>query len=196
MSADLRFDAARHEYTLGSRRVIHVTEVLGHFDEGIARAKANHAEAVLAAGDLGTAVHVACELDDRGVLDEASVDQVVGVRLEQWRKFRREKGFVPVLIEARVYHRAYDYAGTLDRMGALDGCRSLIDLKSGVVSRLAGPQTGAYKLAHEAGGGAPVERRFSLHLTEDRYFLVPHADPQDGTVFLSMLNTYKWLKAG
>lgn len=196
MSAgDLLFDPGRHRYTIGGREVVHVTAVLEHFDEEIQRLKRQSPDVIAAAGDLGTAVHVACELDDRGVLDEGTVEEIVGKRLEQWRKFRREKGFVPVLIEARVYHPVYQYAGTLDRMGALDGCRSLIDIKSGAVSRFAGPQTGAYRAAHEAMGGAPVEKRYSLHLTEDRYFLVPHNDVQDGTVFLSMLNCYRWLKA-
>ncbi len=194
--ADLHFDAARHEYSVGGRRVPGVTLVLEYFDAEMQRLKRQQGETILAAGDLGTAVHTACELDDRGVLDEATVESVVGARLEQWRKFRRDKVFVPVLIEARVYHPIYRFAGTLDRMGALDGCRSLIDLKSGAVSRFAGPQTGAYRLAHEAGGGAPVDRRYSLHLTEDRYFLVPHSDPQDGNVFICMLGAYNWLTAG
>lgn len=193
--AELTFDPVRHEYRYGGRIVPGVTSVLEYFDPEMQRLKRERPEAIAAAGDLGTAVHVACELDDNGVLDEGTVESVVGARLEQWRKFRRDKAFVPVLVEERVYHRAYAYAGTLDTMGALDGCRSLLDRKTGVQSRFAGPQTGAYKLAWESAGGAPVERRYSIHLTEDRYFLVPHVDPQDGTVFLSMLNSWRWLTA-
>lgn len=193
----LTFDEARHEYRYGGRLVPGVTSVLEFFDHDLQRAKRANPEAFQNAADLGTAVHLACDYYDRGVeIDEATLAPVVGARLEQWKKFRRDKAFVPILVEEKVYHPVYDYAGKLDRLGALDGRRSLLDIKSGAVSRFAQLQTAAYSAAHQAMGGAKVEQRLCVHLDDDRYWLVPHRDPQDATVFVSMVNAWRWLTAG
>src|SRR5690606_18835965 len=97
---------------------------------------------------IGQHVHAACHYDDEGDLDEATVHPDVRPYLEGWRLFRREMGFVPLLLETRVYHPIYRYAGTLDRFGLLEhqsGVYVLVDIKTGDPEAAAAAlQTAAY----------------------------------------------------
>lgn len=71
--------------------------------------------------DRGSMVHLATAYDDRGELDEESLDPVIAPYLEAWRKFRKESGFGPEKIEVPMQSTAYRYAGTPDRIGELPG---------------------------------------------------------------------------
>jgi hypothetical protein len=68
---------------------------------------------------LGTAVHKATELEDKGVIDQYELDLATVPYLEAYRRFKEESGFVPTAIEGRVYHPKFHYAGTFDRIGIL-----------------------------------------------------------------------------
>lgn len=193
----VQFDPAAHRYTVAGRHVINVTSVLSFYN-----AELDHVapEMLERARELGTYVHKACELDDLSTLNEAELDPLLEPYLRAWRRFKVDTGFECLAIEERVYHRLYDYAGTLDRrarLPRLDRYRWLLDVKSGAKSRWAGPQTGAYAQAHEAMGGEPIERRAAIYLHDDgTYDLQPHRDPNDRTTFLSALTLYRWLTAG
>lgn len=79
----------------------------------------------------GTAVHRACELYDRGTLDEASVDPEIAPRLEAWKKFRSDFGGEIAMNERRLASKKYQFAGTVDRVFAKGGKLILVDLKNG-----------------------------------------------------------------
>jgi hypothetical protein len=146
--------------------------------------------ALLAAQERGTRVHAATALDDLGTLDEGSIEPDELGYLEAWRKFRRALDFRPTLIEHRVYCARHRYAGTLDRIGTMRGKRGLIDIKSGVRTRAAGPQTAAYANCVPRSKTIP---RYAVYLQSDGKFdLVPLRDHQDLYVFLAALKLYYW----
>jgi hypothetical protein len=154
---------------------------------------------------LGSAVHHATALDDLGVLDEASLDEAVGVRLEGWRRYRAESGFTPLpgCIERIVWHPSIGFCGTLDRIGTLRGGTALIDVKTASASTGldAGPQTAAYLSAARA---SMPERelparvvRGSVHLTDDgRGLYVPHTNGRDWNAFLAALELWNFAQKG
>lgn len=124
-SPELQLDEATHTYMLGGRRLPSVTEILvgagiidtQWFDE--------------TSRWRGSAVHLACQFDDEGELDEERLDPQLAGYLAAYRKFKRETGFVPQVIEEPVFHPAMGYAGTPDRIGQIGEVSCLIDLKTG-----------------------------------------------------------------
>ncbi len=133
------FDAGRHLYLLDGRPIPSVTQVIG--ESGVVDYSFCAPEHLL----RGTYVHQACQFYDEGCLDEESVDPAIRPYLDAYILFRREAGFIPDLIERRLYyaqfqgvwhgwHPTLKYAGTLDRTGTLANHpgKWLIDLKSGV----------------------------------------------------------------
>lgn len=143
MPGVLTFDEAAHAYALDGAPMLSVTQVL----EGVgiidySGLPEHIRERALA---RGRAVHVATHYDDEGALDEATVAPGVTGYLEAWRRFRRESGFVPELIEHRGFHQQYPYAGTLDRTGRLaNGSEVLLDIKSGTAEWWVRVQLAAY----------------------------------------------------
>jgi hypothetical protein len=189
----LTFDPARHRYFYNGRPVPNVTRILesaGMLDFGGASF-----EAMQNARELGTLVHETVALDNVGRLDMDSVDEDIVGYLIGWRRFRRETGFVPRLVERRVYHASFRYAGTLDAEGELRACSAaLVDIKSGSKQRATGPQTAAYDAAlmseYKANG---KRKRFGVYLTPDgRYDLVPYDDREDFAVFMAALSLFNW----
>lgn len=197
LAADIQFDAATHRYTVGGLRLPSVTEVLDPLLEldGIPRA------VLKAAGEFGTHVHMACDLYDRGVLDEPALDPHLAPYLAAWKIFLRETGAEVIATEARVAHPKLRYAGTLDKIvrWTRRGRHELvqIDIKSGEVPRTVGPQTAAYNEAAIQTGviTGPIPR-FALQLRGDAtYRLLAQKSPTDWSIFLSALNLHHWRKA-
>lgn len=198
--AVLQFDAARHIYALGARRLPSVTMILHSITEQEYRAV--RADVMEAARQLGHAVHALIELECAGTLDEDALNDSLKPYLAMWRQFCAQSGFEPLVIEQRVHSARYGFAGTLDLYGRLNGRLALIDAKRcAKVPRSAGPQTAAYEIAVReclpvfASGIAvqPIDR-FALHLTPDRWQLVPFRDPNDARVFLSALTLHNFME--
>jgi hypothetical protein len=122
-----RFEPKDHRYFLGDRELPSVTRILSAAFPWEGPADDFYR-------DRGTAVHLACELDDLELLDEMSMDDEIWPYLEAWRSFRKTSGFVadPDGIERRRYHSSLFYAGTIDRVGRLrSGRKIVIDIKTG-----------------------------------------------------------------
>jgi hypothetical protein len=178
----LQFDAEQHRYFLGDRELPSVTAVLGLLErfEGVPAATLE------AAREFGVHVHLACDLDNRGLLDEASLDPALAPYLVGWRKYRAESGIALLGSEVRLYDERLGYAGTCDVVGELNGQRAVIDIKSGAVPRTVGAQTAAY--AHALG----VRRRYCVQLLPNDYRATALKDPADWSVFVSCLNILNW----
>lgn len=191
----LQFDQAQHQYTLDGRRLPSVTEVLApitaHEYRGVDR------ETMDRAALLGKAVHKLIELDIVRTLDEDALDDALRPYLAQWRQFRDQSGFHAHFSEERMYSSKYGYAGTMDLFGTLNRKFTLIDLKrTASVPRTAGPQTAAYvQMIRENSFDLPANiDRFALHLTPERWRLVPFNDPNDLRVFLAALTLHNYLE--
>ena len=142
---DVVFRKADHTYWLGDRQVPNVTSILDRF----AQDYAGIPEWILEpARDRGRAVHLVTAYDDQGVLVEDALHPYLVPYLQAWRRFRHDTKFESILIEEKVFSERYFYAGTLDRVGLLDGSKVVLDIKTGNALRATvGPQCAAYEEA-------------------------------------------------
>ncbi len=183
----LAFDQGTHTYRLDGKVVPSVTQVLEclHDWSRVPR------DLLEAKRQLGTAVHIACELDDANDLVEESVHESVRGYLEGYRKFKREMRPEVLAVETKVANHAMHYAGTLDRVLGVDGIKWLVDLKSCTqVHAPVGPQTAAYLAAL---GDPSITRRAALQLKPDgTYKFHPLNDPSDIAVFMACLTVHRF----
>jgi hypothetical protein len=187
---NIEFNEERHEYRVNGLIVPSVTQALSAV--GLPDLSRVPADLLEWKAELGKAVHKATELDDLGTLDEDNLDPVIVPYLEAYRKFKRESGFAPMLIEEQVYHPVYGYAGTYDRIGPMGKYDLvLIDFKSGLIDpKCVGPQTASYK---ECKSNLKIEARYALKLNKDTsYKLIPLTNKMDFQIFLNALNIWKW----
>jgi hypothetical protein len=188
----LTFDDERHVYRWNGDIVPGVTSVLDRLSnfEFVSAADLERAR------KLGSAVHTATELDDRGDLDEATVSPVVEPYLAAYRKFRAEVAPKWERIEERVFHPLHGYAGTLDRVGDVLRKRALLDIKSGVPNPVVRLQTAAYLEAWccNRTDSPSHYSRFALYLRADGTYSLREVvnGRNDFRVFLSALNLYQW----
>lgn len=184
MSAGLPLlDEARHRYTLNGVVVPGVSEILAP----LVQLRRVDPQVLRAAADFGRAVHRACELDDRGTLDEQALDAPLLPYLAAWRAFSRDHRVAWSLIEARVYQPQWGYAGTVDRYGRVGGCEAVVDLKSGAAFYPSvGPQLAAYaKAIPEAS--TFTQRIGVLLRPSGHYQLQMYTDARDWAVFASLV---------
>ena len=180
--AELVFNADMHTYTLGGRVLPSVTQVLSVLDqyEGVPPS------VLEAAREFGQHVHAACDLDNRGVLDEDALDPALAPYLAGWRKYRADSGLVIVESELRLHDARLGYAGTCDVLGELRGQQVVIDIKSGLVPKTVGAQCAAY--AH----ALKVRRRYCVQLLPNDYRVHALTDASDFSLFISCLNITNW----
>lgn len=186
----LTFDADRHEYRFNGVVVPSVTQILAP----LSNFEFVNPEVLAAAQAFGTAVHRACELDDLHQLDEDALDENLMPYLQGWRMFMTEHACRWEAVELRVYHHAMGYAGTLDRVGYVDGDRSMVDIKSG--ARLfpsTGPQTAAYAQAY-APLAARSFKRYAVRLYPNGYELKQYTSPTDWATFASLITLQTFCK--
>lgn len=182
----LTFDEASHTYYFGGQVVPGVTSILSPLTD-FSRVP----PAVLeAASQFGKAVHLACELDDLGTLDEASLDPALTPYLYAWRMFSAEHSVEWEQIELPIYHTALRYAGTPDRIGKVNGMRAVVDIKSTAqLYPSVGPQLAAYASA----SNEQYAKRIGVQLKSDgTYVAKTYDDPTDFPVFASLLTVRNW----
>lgn len=178
----LTFDPIKHEYRWNGAVVPSVTQVL----QPLMSMEFVDADVLRRAQDFGTAVHLACELHDKGTLDESALDPHLLPYLRGWRNFTREHHVVWDLIEERVFHPTLRYAGTLDRRGNVDGYPSMVDIKSGTsLYPSVGPQLAAY--THASSPTPAAYRRYAVRLYPDGYELKQYTSPMDWPCFASLI---------
>ena len=187
----LTFDESSHEYRMHGKVVPSVTQILGVLSDfsGVP-------EHILeSARDRGTATHIACHLDDRGILDKESLSDEIIPRLSAWRKFKMDYPFEVIQSETPVYHPIYGYAGTPDRgiilADTLD--EVVVDIKTGPISSPIGMQIAAYKDAMVNNNVISRDaQRWSVHLGADgKYKIKKWEDASDFTDFLAVLRTMR-----
>jgi hypothetical protein len=136
----------------------------------------------------GTYVHKACELSDLGELEEAELDPVLIPYVSAWQKFMKESGFQITEMEIRIVSPEYQFTGKPDRIGILNGCPAIIDLKTGALQPWTALQLAGYEILKRS-----PHKRFGVQLKDDgNYKLTEFKDRQDRGVFLAALACYQW----
>ncbi len=191
----LTFDDESHAYALDGRPVPSVTTILSRAGlinyEFIPKDKR---EFYLTRGSY---VHYATELLDDGDLDWDSLDPDIEPHVRAYAQFKKDTGFQPEMIEFKSYNDSMWYAGTLDRVGMLNGKRVIVDFKSGAVGKWTAIQVcGGY--ANMKGVGA-VSAGYGLELnSEGKYKLSePWTDFVGAQrVFVAALTIHRWKEMG
>lgn len=184
----LTFDDASHTYFWQGKTVPGVTSILStlHNFDGVPPEILGLAQA------RGTAVHLACEYHDRGVLDESSLDESIVGYVEAWKLFLAEMCPTWTHIEARCFHPALRYAGTVDRVGVIRAKEYVLDIKTSVASHnVWGVQTAAYAQAL----AKPNAHRATVQLRSDgTYRFIEWPSKSDWPVFVSLLTIRNFLE--
>jgi hypothetical protein len=176
-------DEASHTYSVGGLKVPGVTSIL----QPLSNLQFVDPDVLRAAADFGTAVHLACELDDKGELDEESLDPALAPYLLAWRRFCKDHEVKWVLIEEVVHNPLMGYAGKLDRYGEVSGAEAVVDLKSSAaLYPTVGPQLAAYAKALPNAG--PLVQRIGVLLRPDGHYQThKYTSPTDWAVFASLI---------
>jgi len=198
----IEFDAFTHTYKVDGLVVPSVTQVLAILEDW---SRVNR-EALTAAGEFGTHVHIACDLDNKGILNEGELDPELLPYLNGWRRFLDESGAHVITGELRVASRSHRYAGTLDALIEWRGAICVVDIKTGAtVTQIAGPQLAAYEVAYnellatatavKPEPGHRARKRFVVQLAADSYRVHEMKNRTDWTVFQSALNCWRFKNA-
>lgn len=187
----LRFYDEGHVYELDGKPIPSVSEILRY----MSREVYGDIERYLLeqAAERGTAVHLATQqLDESG---ECAIECRWEGYLQAYAQFRRQHRVEWRYIEKPLAHRRLWYAGTIDRVGLLDGEMTVLDIKTNrtVKKPLVKAQLNGYRLLCMANRLPRVLRLCCLQLQETgRYRLYDVAiDPSE---FRACLLLHKAMK--
>lgn len=198
----IEFDACTHTYKIDGMVVPSVTQVLSILEDW---SQVDH-PTLSAAAEFGTHVHIACDLDNKGILNEGELDPSLLPYLSSWRRFVGESEVHVITGELQVASRVHRYAGTLDALIEWRGAICVLDIKTGAtVPHTAGPQLAAYELAYNESfetatairlaPGKRARKRFVVQLNADSYRVHEMKNRTDWTVFQSALNCWRFKHA-
>ena len=201
--AEFTFDVASHTYMLDGARLPSVTEIIRPIRQDFSMIGADVLEAKRA---LGTAVHMACEFDDLGELDDAETDSKIMGYVSAWRKFRDDTQSSVELNEQKLFHPYLKFAGTIDRVAFLrtdeDSKESLwlLDIKTSAEPHPSyGVQLSGYSILYGATIGEKYDceiKRASVHLRADgSYKFHRYTNPNDEAVFYACRSLIAWKEA-
>lgn len=130
---DLKFDEPSHTYTFGAKRLPSVTEIVRFAYPDAFAAIPEKDKAFYFA--RGSGVHKLTEDVENGIDGQFTYDPEVELYREGHARFLRETGFkaLPGGIEVRVKNLELGYAGTVDRIGTIQGNVVLLDYKTSSV---------------------------------------------------------------
>jgi len=139
--------------------------------------------------DRGTALHAAAQFLDEGDLDWKTVDPTVLPRLRQYQRFLDEVKPTILAIEEEVTNAALQYVGHLDRRVIINGDEGILDLKSAFKAPWQSLQISLYSNCFSR----PM-KRWTLHLSDERYQLIEHTDRRDWAVAKAAITIAAWRK--
>jgi len=206
---DFYFDSESHEYFFRGKAIPSVTQVLQ--GEGVIDTTWFSEEGA----NRGTAIHRLTETYDNDLPCDVEDLKKYKPYLDAYISFVEESGFRVLCCEQSVCSAKLQYAGTLDRLGIINGTWSVLDIKTGSYQKWWGLQTSAYLYAlleslnmsfmsslevdfsgliKEIG----LVKRFSLELRKNgTYGLREHSYEDDFREFFFHLKNYqKKLKMG
>lgn len=193
------FNPTNHTYRLDGFSVPSVTAVLAPIDDLSSPSLAQYLEI---ARQRGTDVHAATERHDllTRFADKNGAwhpeNPTVAPYLDAWKSFLADTQFEIHAVEQVVASKRHRYAGTLDRLGVLNGRRVVIDIKTGATLKpVMGIQLAAYQAAVNEGKPRDEQYpyRFICQLRKDgSYKLQEYKDKADFTVFLALLTIHQW----
>lgn len=176
--AQLLFFDEGHEYVEGDRELASVSEVIRFITREV-YSTVIQAKMDMAA-DRGSRVHKVLEALDK--YGEVEADDDIIDYAKAYLQFRKEHEVSWEVIELPISHSSLDVAGTLDRVGMIDGEFTIVDLKTSyaINKPLVTAQLNFYRMIWESKNDKPIDKLYVLHLHKDgTYKLVPVVQSDD-----------------
>ena len=180
----IKYNDSDHTYWQGNIRLPSVTEILK--DEGFIDSTWFDDWSCT----RGTYVHRAIELYNSGELLESDLDERLVPYLDAWRRFKKDVQIQIIASEKIVYSPIFQYAGRLDILCEINGEKSIIDLKSGVVDSATALQLAGYAITFENYYGI---RRYGLSLRNGKATIIPFNNPKDFEIWKALVAIH-WYK--
>lgn len=185
----LTFEPGSHIYRMDGIIIPSVTQILAPLSDfsGVP------ADVLQAASEFGTAVHRACELHDRRVLEEKTLDPALFPYLNAWKEFCFDFDAQWAMIESAVYHPTLRYCGQLDRFGKLGKDKYVVDIKTTAeLYPTVGPQLAAYRMALPEDMRERCMRMAVQLKADGTYATRTYVDQNDWPVFASLITLRNW----
>lgn len=162
--ATLLFFDTDHRYTLDGEELPSVSELCRFLSREIYGTVAQYT--LDRAAERGSEVHRICQALD--LYGKADVPDDVLPYVQAYVQFRKDHSVNWDAVEKAMHHPEQRYAGTLDRVGTIDGKRCIVDLKTSyqVQKPLAVAQLNLYRRMVEYQGES-VDSLYILHLKKD-----------------------------
>lgn len=169
MARILSFNEDAHEYQINGEVIPSVSEVIRFISREV---YGDVVQSVLDnAADRGTRVHKATQMLD--VVHDVECDEDIVPYVQAYVQFLRDHKPKWELIERSMYNPEKMYGMTIDRVGEIDGKKTLVDIKtsSALQKVLYGAQLNLYRMGL-AANGIEVERIVILHLQKDAKYKI------------------------
>lgn len=189
----ITFNPIDHTYWEGDIRVPGVSEIIEGAGLTDVNAKQHYTKFH---ADRGRAVHKACELLDKGILDESSLDPEIVGYVDAYKKFTKEYEPIWTQIEHKIFDHSLFYAGTMDRCGTFNNGLVILDIKTGQKAKWHAVQLALYalpSLEHDLR----VIKLYGLYLKQNGSFkagrdLIDYTDPEIFRVAEAATRIYHW----
>lgn len=190
--ANFIFNAEKHEYTVDGVVIPSNTQILKA--EGFLDYSKIPVGVLEASQKFGSAVHRTTEYNDKSILNEDELDDNLRPPLEAWRNFNKDYRTEITLIEAMLYSKIWWFAGMLDRIVAIDGESTLVEIKTPYeISDTTALQTAGYEILVEENLDIKIKNRLVVQLLPDgQYKVTSFKEKMDRNVFLSAVQNYHW----
>lgn len=187
------FKKQSHEYFDESgRNVPCVSDILKHF--GISKMEDVRkfvGDSVMdASSNFGDVVHATCALHDQD--DLAECDPQIFPYLKAWKSFLKDYNPQFLAVEKPMISGIWGFAGTPDRITSDGKYSYVVDIKTGVKTVSEEIQTALYQILAEESLNLKIAKRYSIHLTENYYSIVPHSDRSDINTAKSLITAYNY----
>ena len=175
--AKLLFFDTGHKYTLDGEELPSVSEVTRFISREVYGDIGQYN--LDRAAERGTAVHKATEILDKYGTVEISTD--IEPYIKAYIMFRKEHDCKWELIEAARYDPDRRYAGTLDRLGTVDGELAIVDIKTTAVISPAHKKiyTAALNLYRRMFPERKIKKLLILQLRKDETYKLHRLDIDD-----------------
>jgi hypothetical protein len=185
------FDPIKHEYKLDGRTLPSATQALK--GAGLIEFGGIRPEVLEAARVRGTNVHSAVQyFNEAQDFTWGSVDPAIAGYVRAWERCIKESGFVYEGGEAPMYHPVYEYAGTPDIIGKMNGLPMVIDIKTYESADWTALQLAAYQMMLIKQFGTHFDRCAVWLKPDGTYKFRRFSEANDAQVFLACLAITNW----
>lgn len=191
MRYELLFDEEQHKYFLDGELVPSVTQICAP----LTAEKYGAGQAIIQmAARRGTAVHEYCEMIDYGAMPDEVEPELVGY-INAYVKFLRDYRPEWHYIEKQLADVQFQFAGTLDRMGVIDGKKTTVDIKTTAsmdrVSKISlAVQMAGYGILAISNDMGEVEQSLGVQLKKDGTYTVHDSDKTEKQYHFNSILTF------